>query len=79
MDEKERIAREIMEEACETDEIFEDCDMDLFDNGYLDSFAVLTIILGIETGLGVKLQVTDVEKEQVCTVNAFIDFVKGLA
>ena len=78
MDEREKIAREILEEACETDEIFEDCEMDLFDTGYLDSFAILTVILEIETRLNIKLQATDIDKDQVCTVNAFVNFVKEL-
>ena len=33
MEKYERIAREILEDTCETDEIFEDCDMDLIEAG----------------------------------------------
>ena len=43
MDKYEQIARTVLEDACETDEIFEDYDMDLLDTGYLDSFALLEI------------------------------------
>ena len=41
MDKYEQMARDILESTCETDEIFEDYDMDLLDAGYLDSFSLL--------------------------------------
>lgn len=78
MGEREKIARDILEEACETKEIFEDCDMDLLDTGYLDSFALLSIILEIEKRMGIKLQATDVKRENVCSVNAFVKFIETL-
>lgn len=78
MGEREKIARDILEEACETNEIFEDCDMDLLDTGYLDSFALLSIILEIEKRMGIKLQATDVKRENVCSVNAFVKFLETL-
>ncbi len=78
MNEREKIARDILEEACETNEIFEDCDMDLLDTGYLDSFALLSIILEIEKRMGIKLQATDVKRENVCSVSAFVKFIEAL-
>ncbi len=48
MDKYEQMARDILESTCETDEIFEDSDMDLLDAGYLDSFSLLNIIVEIE-------------------------------
>lgn len=70
----EEIARNILESTCETDEIFEDCDMDLIDAGYLDSFAMLNVIFEIEEQTGVKLQPTDISKDDVKTVNNFVAF-----
>lgn len=75
MNENELIAREILEDTCETDEIFEDYDMDLIDAGYLDSFSVLNIIVEIENKLAIRLQPTDLRKEDIRTVNKFIDFI----
>ena len=77
MDKYEQIAREILEDTCETDEIFEDYDMDLIEAGYLDSFALLNIILGIEKKMGIRLQPTDIKKDDVKTVNQFIEFLKS--
>ena len=72
----EKIARQILEDTCETDEIFEDCDMDLIDAGYLDSFSLLNIIVEIEKKLGIVLQPTDITKDDIQTVNKFIAFLK---
>ena len=74
MEKYERIAREILEDTCETDEIFEDCDMDLIEAGYLDSFALLNIIINIEQKLGVRLQPTDIRTSDIKSVNCFVRF-----
>lgn len=74
MEKCEKIAREILEDTCETDEIFEDYDMDLIEAGYLDSFALLNIIVNIEQKLSIRLQPTDISKSDIKTVNSFIKF-----
>ena len=74
MSENEKIAREILEETCETDEIFEDYDMDLVEEGFIDSFALLNVILLIENRTGIKLQASDIKKEEIATINNFIKF-----
>ena len=79
MSENERIARKILSAACETEEIFEDYDMDLVEEGFLDSFAVLSIILGIKDETGIKLRISDIRKEDVCSINRMIRFLDGLA
>ncbi|MBM6990365.1 MAG: D-alanine--poly(phosphoribitol) ligase subunit 2 [Mobilibacterium timonense] len=76
MDKYEQIARTVLEDACETDEIFEDYDMDLLDTGYLDSFALLEIIVSVEEAMGIKVKPTDINKEDIRTVNNFIRFLK---
>ena len=72
----EKIALDIMVDVCETDEISEDLDMDLFDAGLIDSLAVLNIILLLEQKLHMKLQPTDFEKKDVSTVNHFKAFLE---
>ena len=78
MDKYEQIARDILEDTCETDEIFEDYDMDLFEAGYLNSFAVLNIILDIEKELGIKLQPTDISGDDIKSVSSFIAYITKL-
>lgn len=72
----EKLALEIMENVCETDEVREDLDMDLFDAGLIDSLSTISIILEIEDKLGVKLQPTDFDKSDISTVNNFITFLE---
>ncbi len=70
------LALEIMEEICETDEIKEDLDLDLFDAGLIDSLSTINIILLLEEKLGIRLQPTDFEKNDITTVNNFINFLE---
>ena len=72
----ENLALEIMEEICETDEIKEDLDLDLFDAGLIDSLSTINIILLLEEKLCVRLQPTDFEKNDITTVNNFIKFLE---
>lgn len=67
----ENLALEILENVCETDEVREDLDMDLFEAGLIDSLSSIGILLEIENRLGMKLQVTDLEKSDISTVNNF--------
>lgn len=70
------LALEIMEEICETDEIKEDLNLDLFDAGLIDSLSTINIILLLEEKLGIRLQPTDFEKNDITTVNNFIKFLE---
>lgn len=74
MDRCEEMARKILASTCETDEILEDYGMDLIDAGYLDSFSLLNVIIEIEDKMGLKLQPTDINKEDIRTVSRFIAF-----
>ncbi len=74
MTDNEKIAREILEETCDTDEIFEDYDMDLIEEGFIDSFAVLNVIIEIENKTGIKLQPSDIQKDDISSVNKLIAF-----
>ena len=78
MEKYEQLARDILESTCETDEIFEDYDMDLLDAGYLDSFALLNIIVEIEDKMGIALQPTDMKKDNIRTVNDMIRFLEQI-
>lgn len=78
MEKYEQLARDILESTCETDEIFEDYDMDLLDAGYLDSFSLLNIIVEIEGKMGIALQPTDMKKDNIRTVNDMIRFLEQI-
>ena len=78
MEKYEQLARDILERTCETDEIFEDYDMDLLDAGYFDSFSLLNIIVEIEDKMGIALQPTDMKKDNIRTVNYMIRFLEQI-
>ncbi len=71
------IALEILTDVCEIDEWNENMELDLFDAGLIDSLATISIILLIEEKLGLQLQPTDFEKENISTVNNFSEFLIG--
>ena len=73
-----QLALEILENVCETDEVREDLDMDLFEAGLMDSLSGINIILEIEKKLGVKLQITDFEKSDISSVNNFEAFLRSV-
>lgn len=72
------IALEIMKRACENDDIGEEPDLDLFEAGLIDSLASVMIILEIEEQCGIRLQPTDLKKENITSVNSFINFLENL-
>lgn len=78
MNENEKLARKILMNTCETDEIFEDYDMDLVEEGFIDSFALLNVIIDIEKETGVKLQVSDIKKEDISSINSLIKFLEKI-
>ena len=65
-----------MEAACETDEVRADLDLDLFEAGLIDSLAAVIVLVELEERTGIKLQPTDMEREDISTVNHFIDFLE---
>lgn len=68
---------EIFIEVTGNDEIAEDFDLNLFDAGLLDSLAIIEVLLQIEEKLGIKLQPTDLEREDMSTVNKLTEFLQN--
>ena len=73
---KEKVL-EIFIEVTGNDEIAEDLDLNLFEAGLLDSLAIIEVLLQIEEKLGIKLQPTDLEREDMSTVNKLIEFLEN--
>ncbi|MDU6039261.1 D-alanine--poly(phosphoribitol) ligase subunit DltC [Clostridium butyricum] len=68
---------EIFIEVTGNDEILEDLDLNLFDAGLLDSLAIIEVLLKIEENLEIKLQPTDLEREDMSTVNKMTAFLEN--
>lgn len=73
---KEKVL-EVFIEVTGNDEIAEDLDLNLFDAGLLDSLAIIEVLLQIEEKLGIKLQPTDLEREDMSTVNKMTAFLEN--
>lgn len=69
---------EIFEEVTGNDEIREDLDLNLFEAELLDSLAIIEVLLQIEERLGLKLQPTDIDREDMATVNKLIAFLENM-
>lgn len=69
---------EILEEVTGNDEVREDLDLNLFEAELLDSLAIIEILIQIEEKLDIKLQPTDIEREDMATVNKLTSFLEGL-
>jgi D-alanine--poly(phosphoribitol) ligase subunit 2 len=60
---------DILERICDDEAVREDLDMDLFEEGLLDSLAVAELIVAIEEEFKVILSPTEYEKEELSTVH----------
>lgn len=69
----------ILEEVCETDEVKENKDIDLFDEGLLDSFGIVTLLVEIEEQLEVKVNISDFDRDEWATPNKIIQTLEKLA
>ena len=71
------IVIEIFTDVTGSDDIAEDLDLNLFEAGLLDSLAIIEVLLQIEERLGIKLQPTDLEREDMSTVNKLTTFLEN--
>lgn len=67
---------DIFEEVTGTDEIREDLDLDLFEAGLLDSLGIIEVLLKIEEVLYIKLQPTDLGRQDMATANNLAAFLE---
>lgn len=65
----------ILADKCgvEPEDLKEDMDIDMFDEGLLDSFAMLSLIVDFETELGIKLEITEIDRKDINTPNKVIE------
>ena len=59
----------IIVDLCDEEAVREDLDMDLFEEGLLDSLAMAELLVAIEEEFGVTLSPTEYDKEQLSTVH----------
>lgn len=69
---------DILEEICETDAVREDLDIRLFEEGLLDSFGTVTLLVEINTRLNVNVPISDFDREEWATPRLIINKVEQL-
>ncbi|QIL46972.1 D-alanine--poly(phosphoribitol) ligase subunit DltC [Vagococcus coleopterorum] len=67
------IVLDILEDLTGTDEVREDLSLDLFEEGLLDSLAVVQFLVDIEEKTGKPMLVTEFHKEEWATPQTIID------
>lgn len=66
---------EILEDICEED-LKDDLDVDIFEEGYMDSLSMVKFIVEIEENLGISIGIMEMDKEVYNTPRKIIDFIK---
>lgn len=64
----------ILLEICGDEESLQDKDINLFDSGLIDSLGVIELLLKIEDELNIRIQPTEVTREDIATPNKIIEF-----
>lgn len=63
---------DLLEEATGTDEVRENKDMDLFEEGLMDSLGMVQFLVDVESELGIEVPVSEVQREEWNTPNKII-------
>jgi len=67
---------DIIAEICDNDAVRDNRDADLFATGLLDSMGAIDLLIELEDQFGVSIAPTELEREEMNTVNKIIDRVK---
>lgn len=61
----------ILAQAIGTEAEYLEPDLDLFENGLLDSFGVINLLVTVEEELGIRIEPTELEREEISTPAKF--------
>jgi len=66
---------EILADKCgvEAEDLREDMGIDLFEEGLLDSFAMLGLLVDFEEQLGIKIEITEIDRKDINTPNKVVE------
>ncbi len=76
-EEQRAVVLELVAQACGSDQVLAEPDVDLLDAGLLDSLAMVELLVGIEERLGVEIPPTDVDRTELSSVTKIVAFVDG--
>ncbi|WP_102693930.1 D-alanine--poly(phosphoribitol) ligase subunit 2 [Rummeliibacillus pycnus] len=69
----------VLAAVCEDDVILENPDIELFEEGLLDSFGTITLLVEIEEKLGISVPITEFSREEWNTPNHIAEKLVELA
>ena len=72
---KEKIMSILMEVCCDSI-IYQNADINLFENGLLDSMGLIELLFEIEEEFEIEIYPSDIKKEKLSTPNQIIVFVE---
>ena len=67
---------DILTDICGTDEIKRNPDLELFENGWLDSFGIIELFVAIHEQLDIEVAPTEMEREEWATANKIIAYLE---
>lgn len=67
----------ILEEVCETDAVRDNLDIELFNEGLLDSFGTVALLVTIEERLGIMVGISEFDRELWATPNKIIHLLEN--
>ncbi|MFI3377911.1 D-alanine--poly(phosphoribitol) ligase subunit 2 [Mammaliicoccus sciuri] len=68
----------ILAEVAENDIVKENPDIEIFEEGIIDSFATVGLLLEIQNNLGIDVTITDFDRGEWATPNKIIEVLKEL-
>ncbi|MFP3126342.1 D-alanine--poly(phosphoribitol) ligase subunit DltC [Ectobacillus funiculus] len=69
---------DILEEVCENDIVKENSDVQLFEEGLLDSFGVVSLLVEIQERLDIEVSISDFDRIEWSTPNLIIQRLKEM-
>ena len=63
---------DLIEEICGDPVVRDERDIDLFEEGLLDSMAAIELLVALETDFGVQIAPTEVDRSEMNTVNLIV-------
>ncbi|WP_028399325.1 D-alanine--poly(phosphoribitol) ligase subunit DltC [Ectobacillus panaciterrae] len=63
---------DLLEEVCENDIVKENPDVLLFEEGVLDSFGTVSLLVEIQERLGIEVSISDFDRDEWATPNMIV-------
>ncbi|GGI38965.1 D-alanine--poly(phosphoribitol) ligase subunit 2 [Mammaliicoccus stepanovicii] len=69
---------DLLAEVAENDIVKENPDIEIFEEGIIDSFATVGLLIEIQNSLGIDVTITDFDRDEWATPNKIIKVLKEL-